>query len=164
MPVFEARTMISAEPEIVWDILTDGGNLTVWNSGISAVAGQIHDGAKIRIRTGGERQRDIWLRIRQSQPHTMQWRGSAYLGLLRETFTVALTEEPTGTILLARHELRGLVLLVRLQRPLRSTADMQVFVDAVRYRAELLARHARALATRLGGQGASERESAGTRS
>lgn len=33
----EAETLINARSQIVWDIITDAGNYTVWDSGITDI-------------------------------------------------------------------------------------------------------------------------------
>ncbi len=43
--------MIYARSSTVWDIITDAGNCTVWDSGITGIEGQVRNGATIRIRT-----------------------------------------------------------------------------------------------------------------
>jgi uncharacterized protein YndB with AHSA1/START domain len=139
--VFEATVLISARIETVWDILTDSGNLTVWNSGLATVDGEIKDGARIRIRTDGGRRRNIHLRVRQLPGYVMRWRGVAFLGLVRENFTVSLTQHTGTTRFTARHELRGPLLRFTGASPMSSDEHLQSFAGAVKDRAELLHRH-----------------------
>jgi hypothetical protein len=46
---FEAEALINARPSTVWDILTDTSNLTVWESGITDLAGDLRHGEKTRV-------------------------------------------------------------------------------------------------------------------
>ncbi|MCU1517179.1 MAG: hypothetical protein JWQ75_1900 [Pseudarthrobacter sp.] len=57
MQPFESEEPVNARSSTVWGIITDGGNLTVWESGITWIGGEIRNGALIRIRTtrGGGR-------------------------------------------------------------------------------------------------------------
>jgi hypothetical protein len=51
MPILEAGIPINARSSTVWDVITDAGNYTVWDSGITEIHGDIRNGGTIRIRT-----------------------------------------------------------------------------------------------------------------
>lgn len=53
MDCLEAHTLIHAGNSADWEILTDAGNLPVWDSGIIAISGVIRNGGIIKIRTRG---------------------------------------------------------------------------------------------------------------
>ncbi|MDJ0459869.1 SRPBCC family protein [Arthrobacter sp. NQ7] len=136
----EATALINARATAVWDVLTDTSNVAVWASGISAIDGEIRDGAWIRITTHGSSKR-IRLRVQQLPDHVMHWRGGRPLGLLRRTLTVTLTPNEELTRLRVVHELTGpLRFLAGMILP-ASDAALQAFADAVKARAELLDRH-----------------------
>jgi hypothetical protein len=101
----EAQILVNARQSIVWDILTDTGNVTVWASGITAIEGEMRDGGAIRIRTDGSKRGGL----RMLPGEVIRWRKTLPLGLLRRTFTVILTSEAGFTQLRITHELAGLL-------------------------------------------------------
>ena len=52
MKSYESRTLIDARKCTVWDVITDGGNFTVWNSGITHIAGELRHGGTIESVAG----------------------------------------------------------------------------------------------------------------
>ncbi len=125
----------------MWDILTDTSNVTVWESGITSVEGEMRDGGIIRIRTNANERRGLRMRVQQIPGEVMRWRTTLPLGLLRRTFTVILTAEAGLTHLKITHELIGLLSPFAGRRLPASPAVLQAFVEAVRKRAELLDHH-----------------------
>ena len=75
MRSYEAKTLINARNFTVWEIITDGGNYTVWDSGITHISGGLRNGATIRVRsrTGGNR--TFRLRAQQIPGEVMTWTG-----------------------------------------------------------------------------------------
>jgi hypothetical protein len=51
MDYFASEALIGARASIVWEVITDAGNLTVWESGITAIDGELRHGGTIRINT-----------------------------------------------------------------------------------------------------------------
>ena len=91
MESFEAETLILAGSGTVWDIITDGGNYPVWDSGITDVNGKVGHGERIRVRTRDGGKRNFRLRVDQIPGKLMTWTGGLPLGLLQleRTFTLA---------------------------------------------------------------------------
>jgi Polyketide cyclase / dehydrase and lipid transport len=141
MESFEAETLILAGADTVWDIITDGGNYAVWDSGITEVSGEVGHGERIRVRTRDGGKRTFCLRVSQIPGQLMTWTGGLPLGLLRVERTFTLTDYTGLTLLRVRDTaggpLRGLV---------RKTAPgtypaLTGYVRAVKFRAELLSFH-----------------------
>jgi uncharacterized protein YndB with AHSA1/START domain len=137
----EAETLIDARPSTVWDILTDTSNVAVWESGITAIEGELRDGGTIRVRTNAGERGGVRMRVRQMPGEVMRWRAALPMGMLRRTFTVILTPEAGLTHLRISHELVGLLSPFASNRLPASPEVLQAFVGAVKKRAELLDRH-----------------------
>ncbi|MBT2552842.1 SRPBCC family protein [Arthrobacter sp. ISL-5] len=132
--------LINARTSTVWAVLTDTGDLTVWESGITAVDGELRNGGRVRFHTTGTGRRSVRVRVQQVPGRVMTWTASLPLGLSKtiRTFTLAPAEgktrfhvkdEHSGLL----HRLGGHTLHLS-DRPL---AD---FVKSVKKRAELLDR------------------------
>jgi hypothetical protein len=137
----ESETLINARPSTVWEILTDTSNVTVWESGIAAIEGEMRDGGTIRITMNGDERRGPRMRVQQLPGELMRWRAALPLGLLHRTFTVSLSPEGGQTRLRITHELGGLLSPFAGQGMPASADSLETFVEAVRKRAELLDRH-----------------------
>lgn len=66
--MIEATALVNARATTIWDVLTDTSNVTVWESGISAIDREIRHGAWIRIRTH-DSPKSIRLRVQQLPGH-----------------------------------------------------------------------------------------------
>ena len=64
MALHASEALINARFSTVWDVLTDSGNMTVWNSGITEIDGDLRDGETVRITTL-RRGRPVRARVRQ---------------------------------------------------------------------------------------------------
>ena len=51
MALHAPEVLINARFSTVWDVLTDSGNMTVWNSGVTGIDGDLRDGETVRITT-----------------------------------------------------------------------------------------------------------------
>ncbi len=125
----------------VWDIITDGGNYTVWNSGITHIDGELRHGGTIRVRTRTGGNRTFRLRVRQIPGEAMTWTGGMPLALFKSVRTFTLTPHGGQTFLHVRQDFAG---------PLRglfwnAVPDIEEafaeYLSAVKKRAELLSRH-----------------------
>ena len=141
MESFEAETLILAGSGTVWDIITDGGNYPVWDSGITDVNGKVGHGERIRVRTRDGSKRHFRLRVDQLPGKLMTWTGGLPLGLLQVERTYTLADYTGITHLKVRDTAKGpLTGLVRKTAPGTHPA-LTGYVDAVKFRAELLSFH-----------------------
>lgn len=137
MVLIEAQHLINARRSTVWDIITDTGNFTVWDSGITTVSGKVRNGGIIRVhtRTGGRR--SFVVHVEQIPGEVMTWTSTVAPGLGTSVRTFELTDPDGMTLLLVRDEIKG-PLRGFIQSPFSSTkADLNHFVNAVKKRAEL---------------------------
>ena len=141
MKLSGAEVLVNSRPSTVWDILTDTSNVAVWESGITAIDGEMRNGGTIRIRTNRRQRRGLRMRVMQLPGEVMQCRAALPLGLLRRTFTVTLTPQAGRTHLRITHELTGLLSPLAGRTLPELPAVLQSFVDSVSKRAELLDRH-----------------------
>jgi hypothetical protein len=91
---FESETLINARPSTVWDIISDTSNVTVWDSGITDLTGDLRHGGKIRIRTARGGDRRLRLRVDLTPGETMTWTLRGPVGLYKGVR--AVTVIPTG--------------------------------------------------------------------
>ena len=140
MEYFESEALINARASTVWEVITDTGNLTVWESGITAIDGELRNGGTIRIKTTDAGGRSLRLRVRQMPGEVMTWTSSLPLGLLRRTRTFTLAPQAGRTHLKVKEEVNGpLAGLLGRTRP-DTGRILNDYVHAVTKRSELLDR------------------------
>lgn len=136
MVLHASESLINARLSTVWDVLTDSGNMPVWNSGVTEIDGDLRDGETVRLTTS-RRRRPVRARIRQDSGEVMTWTSALPLRLLRVVRSFTLVPDSGRTLLKVTVEASG---------PLRrwssppTQQDLDDFVDAARHRAELLDR------------------------
>ena len=139
MQSFESEEPINARSSTVWAIITDAGNFTVWESGISWIDGEVSNGALVRIRTVDGR-RTFRTRVQQMPGQVMIWKTGLIPGLLTWTRTYSLSPHAGLTHLRVKDEFGGPLLRFAGRALPVSPQDQHSYVAAVRRRAELLDR------------------------
>ena len=140
MEYFTSEALINARASIVWEVITDAGNLTVWESGITAIDGELRNGGTIRIKTTDAGERSLRLRVQQMHGEVMTWTSGLPLGLLKRIRTFKLSPRAGLTHLTVKEEVSGpLAGLLRNTSPNTAQA-LNDYVHAVTNRAELLDR------------------------
>ncbi|GGH91293.1 SRPBCC family protein [Arthrobacter liuii] len=141
MHSFEAEALILAGTPTVWDILTDAGNYAVWESGIVAAHGDMVSGGRIRVQTRERSRKSLSVLVGLSEGKSMTWTYGLPLRLARVVRTFTLTDYSGVTYLAVKEKVTGpLRRLVHKSGPDASEA-LADFVEAVRFRAELLSFH-----------------------
>jgi hypothetical protein len=134
---FQSEVLINARAATVWQVLSDGTNFGVWESGILEADGPIPAGDTVHITPVGGR-RPVKLRVQQIEGEVMTWKRSLPLGLWARTRTFTLTADAAHTRLTVTEDHRGLLL------PFSKHPDADPFLDrfteAVRARSEILDR------------------------
>ncbi|WP_190243212.1 SRPBCC family protein [Arthrobacter globiformis] len=131
-----SEVLINARLSTVWDVLTDSGNMAVWNSGVTEIEGDLRDGETVRITTLGH-DRPVRARVRQDTGEVMTWTSELPMRLLRVVRSFSLIPVSGRTLLKVTVEASGL--LLRWSSP-ATQQDLDDFVAAARHRAELLDR------------------------
>ena len=134
-----ADALINARASTVWDVITDGGNFTVWESGITAIDGDLSNGGTIRIKTtdGGRRRR---LRVQQIPGEVMTWTSGLPLGLLKRVRTFTLSPQAGLTHLTVKEEVSGPMTALLGNTGPDAARSLNDYVHAVSKRAEMLDR------------------------
>ncbi len=141
MKFYESKTLINARHCTVWDIITDGGNYTVWNSGITHIDGELRHGGMIRVRTRTGGNRTFRLRVRQIPGEVMTWTGGMPLALFKSVRTFTLTPHGGQTILHVRQDFAGPLRGLLWNAAPGIEEAFAEYLSAVKKRAELLSRH-----------------------
>lgn len=135
-----SEALINARASTVWEVITDAGNLTVWESGITAIAGELRNGGTIRIRTADGAGRTLRLRVQQMPGEVMTWTSALPLGLFKRVRTFTLSAQAGLTHLTVTEEVRGPLAGLLRSSPPATAQTLNDYVHAVRNRAELLDR------------------------
>ncbi|MET4134319.1 SRPBCC family protein [Pseudarthrobacter sp. PvP090] len=141
MKSFDPETLILAGAGTVWGIITDGGNYAVWDSGIAEVKGEFSHGERVRLRTRAAGKRTFRVRVSLVPSRGMSLSYGLPAGLLKVVRTFALTDYTGMTLLRVTDTVCGpLGDLVGKTLPGTDLA-LTGFLDAVKFRAELLSFH-----------------------
>lgn len=133
----EAEALINARSATVWDVITDAGNLPVWNSGVTEIEGEIRNGSVIRIRTASGGKKVFRLRVQQLPGEVMTWKGGMPLGLFTGLRTFRLTPQGSMTHLNVREEFTGPFVTTMWKRMPDLQPELDAYVKATKARAEL---------------------------
>lgn len=136
MVFLSSEALINARSSTVWDVITDSDNLSVWESGITAIDGDLRDGETVRLTTG-RRGHPRRVRIEQKPAEVMTWTWTLPLWLFRAVRSFTLIPESGRTLLKVTEESTGP--LLRWSSP-ATRQDLDDFVAAAKERAELLDR------------------------
>jgi uncharacterized protein YndB with AHSA1/START domain len=108
MRSYEATSLIAANPEKVWAVLTDASAWPTWDSGVTKVDGRIALGEKVAVTVAANPGRAFPVKVAQlTPPRTMVFLGGMPLGLFTGRRTYTLAPEGTGTRFTMREEYTG---------------------------------------------------------
>lgn len=139
MKEFVTTAAISASPDTVWSILTDGDAYPEWNPEIIGIDGRLASGARVvaRVRLGDGAVRNVRQRVTVFAPRRrMEWVGGLPLGLFvgRRTFTVEPT--PGGTAFRMHLQMSGLLSPLILKSVGDRQPEIDRFSEALKRRSE----------------------------
>jgi len=98
MKSYEAGSIINAEPERIWRVLTDGAAWSDWDSGVVRVEGSIAPGEKIKVVSAANPGRAFPVRVTRFSPgECMTFTGGMPLGLFKGVRTYRLSPQADGT-------------------------------------------------------------------
>ena len=98
MKSFEASSTISAAPDTIWAILTDGAAFPSWDSGVDRVEGRIAPGETIKVSVKANPGRTFPVKVTEFKPgQRMVWSGGMPLGLFKGVRTYTLSPQGNGT-------------------------------------------------------------------
>lgn len=97
MKSYEAGASIKATPEAVWEVLTDAGAYSDWDSGVVRVEGTIAPGEKVKVVSEANPGKAFPVKVTElSPPERMEWSGGMPLGLFRGVRTFTLRPDGRG--------------------------------------------------------------------
>lgn len=95
--MYEAAAVIEADPQTVWNVLTDLPNWTAWDSAVVQTEGAIEYGATIRLWPEVNPKRAFKVEVTElDPPRRMTFEGGMPLGLFRGTRTYRLEPAEEG--------------------------------------------------------------------
>ncbi len=98
MKFYEATSLINADADTIWSILTDAPNYPNWDSGVIRVEGTIAPGEKIKVVSSANPKRAFPVKVAEFTPgRTMRWDGGMPLGLFKGVRTFSLAPAGDGT-------------------------------------------------------------------
>jgi len=138
MRYYEASSVISASPDEVWGVLTDGQRWPQWDSGVDAVEGTIAAGQKVTIRSKAAPGRAFPVTVTvYDAPHRLQFSGGMPLGLFRGVRTYAVSAGPAGgTAFHVREEYTGPMLRLIWRSMPDLGPSFTTFADGIKQRVE----------------------------
>lgn len=95
MTSYSVRKRINAEPQVIWDLITDASSYPTWNPAVLGIDGTIAEGQKIKLTSIVNPDRQFKLNVAGVEaPRRMIWWDGMPLGLFKgvRTFTI----EPNG--------------------------------------------------------------------
>src|SRR2546427_6683670 len=109
MKSYEASSVIQADPERIWAILTDAPSYPTWDSGVVRIEGSIAPGEEIKVLSQANPKRAFPVKVTEFQPgKRMVWSGGMPLGLFKGVRTYTLTPQGSGaTTFTMREEYTG---------------------------------------------------------
>lgn len=127
MRTFGVTTRIQAQPDVIWQILTDASSYPKWNSTVERVEGRIALGEKVTVRTKINPGRAFPLKVSEFVPaRRMVWTGGMPLGLFRGERTFELASQPGGLVEFSMKEVFSGLLSPLIER---SIPDLQPAFD-----------------------------------
>jgi hypothetical protein len=97
MKSYEATSLIDAEPDAIWPVLTDGSTYADWDSGVERLEGRIAPGETIKLYVKVNPGRAFPVKVTEFKPgQMMRWTGGMPLGLFKGERTYTLTPQGDG--------------------------------------------------------------------
>lgn len=98
MTNYAVSESIKADPQTIWDILTDARSYPQWNPGVLGIEGTIAEGEAISLTSIVNPKRQFNLKVSDvNPPESMVWGDGMPLGLFKGVRTFRLTPQPDGS-------------------------------------------------------------------
>ncbi len=134
-------TNINARPEVIWALLTNGGDYNRWNSTIISLEGDIESGNKIVIKVTLDPKRSFKLKVsKMTDGKCMVWE-SGMAPFFKGVRTYELTEMPNGNTRFSMVEKMGGLMFPMAAGQLPDlTASFQQFAADLKNESEIIAK------------------------
>lgn len=98
MTKYTVTRTINADPQVIWDLLTDAGAYPQWNPAVLGIEGSIEDRARIKLTSIVNPDRQFKLNVTDMRPpnHMVWWDGMP-LGLFKGVRTFDVTPQGDGS-------------------------------------------------------------------
>jgi hypothetical protein len=108
MRYYEASSVITADAEAVWEVLSNGPGWATWDSGVDGVEGRIVLGGTVKIRSQAAPGRAFPVKVTAFEPFArLRFSGGMPFGLFRGVRTYELSPAEGGTAFHVREEYTG---------------------------------------------------------
>lgn len=134
---YAVHRRIDADPQVVWDLLTDAPAYPSWNPAVVSLEGRIADGERIDMVSVIAPTRTFRLQVTDVEPgRSMRWVGGLPLGLFRGVRTFTLTPRDGGTDFTMEEVLSGPLSPLMTRVVPDMTESFALFGDGLRTAAE----------------------------
>ena len=95
---YGVKKSIQAQPERIWQLLTEAGKYPDWNSAVDSIDGRIAPGESITVHVPNNPGRTFPVKVTSfDKPRRMVWTGGMPLGLFKGVRTFELTPDGNGS-------------------------------------------------------------------
>lgn len=138
MTTYAAKRLINADPQTIWDLLTDAGGYPNWNPAVLGIEGTIAAGEKIRLTSIVDPKRTFKLTVTEfGPPHKMVWADGMPLGLFKGVRTYRITPQADGPTEFAMEEVFSGLLEPMISKSIPDlTESFEQFADGLKRAAE----------------------------
>jgi hypothetical protein len=138
MTTYAVKREIHAEPQTIWDLLTDASTYPSWNPAVLGIEGSIAAGEQIKLTSVVNPNRSFKLTVTEfSPPHTMVWADGMPLGLFKGERTFQITPKRDGVVGFAMEEVYSGVLAPMITKSIPDMTDsFEMFADGLKQAAE----------------------------
>lgn len=134
MQTYAVKRLIAADPQTIWNLLTDASNCATWNPAVLGIEGTIAPGERIKLRSTVNPKRAFKLTATEfSPPHRMIWADGIPFGLFKGVGTYRLAPQANGSTEFSMEEVFSGLLEPIISRSIPDmTESFEQFADGLR--------------------------------
>lgn len=138
MTTYSVSRTIDAEPEAIWDLLTDAANYPKWNPAVLGIEGEIGEGRKIKLTSIVNPDRQFKLNVSDVRPpNRMVWWDGMPLGLFKGVRTFEVSSNGDGTSEFSMEEVYSGLMAPLITKSIPDMTDsFEQFADGLKVAAE----------------------------
>jgi hypothetical protein len=138
MPNYAVKRLIAADPQTIWNLLTDAPNYRTWNPAVVGIEGTIAPGERIKLTSTVNPKRAFKLTVTEfGPPNKMVWADGMPLGLFKGVRTYRLTPQANGGTEFSMEEVFSGLLEPIISKSIPDmTESFQQFAEGLRQAAE----------------------------
>lgn len=138
MTKYTVQRTIDAEPEVIWNLLTNAADYPNWNPAVLGIEGDIADGSRIQLTSIVNPERQFKLNVTDVQPpnHMVWWDGMP-LGLFKGVRTFDVVANGDGSSLFTMEEIYSGLMAPLITKSIPDQTDaFEQFADGLKGAAE----------------------------